>query len=79
MFLRRILFRITFYFAVIAGGSLYFQNSCQAGIMIPISRTALSGQFSKNFPQRKHINMYREKVSLEERLLREVGICILCG
>ncbi|XP_015443559.1 coiled-coil domain-containing protein 43 isoform X2 [Pteropus alecto] len=39
------------------GAPFISRNSGQASIVSPISKTALSGQFIKNFPQRKHVNM----------------------
>ena len=68
--LRRILL-ISFDFAVIAVGPFTFRNPCQAGTASPVSRTALSGQLSWNFPPSRHVNMYCKGVSLEEGFLRE--------
>ncbi|XP_011375444.1 coiled-coil domain-containing protein 43 isoform X1 [Pteropus medius] len=39
------------------GAPFISRNSGQASIVSPISKTALNGQFIKNFPQRKHVNM----------------------
>lgn len=58
--LHRILLRISFHFAVIAVGSFSLADPCLASTASPVSRTALSGQLSQNFPQGRHLNVHCE-------------------